>query len=46
MATEQEIPRLALPEYRYATGWYCMGWADELATGQVKKLHYFGQDLV
>jgi nitrite reductase/ring-hydroxylating ferredoxin subunit len=30
----------------YPNGWFRIAYADELATGQVKGLHYFGQDLV
>lgn len=37
---------LKLSTYRYATGWYCVAWADDIARGEVRKLHYFGQDLV
>ncbi len=32
--------------YRYPTGWFCIGWGDELAAGEVRTVHYFGQDLV
>lgn len=27
-------------------GWYCVGFADELAIGEVKAVRYFGEDLV
>jgi len=27
-------------------GWYCVGYGDELAAGQVQPLRYFGEDLV
>ena len=27
-------------------GWYCIGFSDELAAGEVKAVHYFGEDLV
>ena len=37
---------LSLPRYRYATGWYQVAWSDDIAPGDVKKLHYFGQELV
>ena len=30
----------------YPNGWFRVAYADELAVGQVKGLHYFGQDLV
>lgn len=28
------------------TGWFQVAWSDEIAAGQVKKMHYFGRDLV
>ncbi len=37
---------LAVSTYRYPTGWFCVGWSDELKAQDVKKLHYFGQELV
>ena len=27
-------------------GWFCIGYADELATGEVKTIHYFDRDMV
>lgn len=30
----------------HPTGWFMVDWADNLAVGQVKPLHYFGEDLV
>ncbi len=39
-------PGVGLAGYPYPTGWFCIGWSDEFETGQVKRLHYFGQDLV
>lgn len=30
----------------FARGWFVISFSDELAPGQVKPLHYFGQDLV
>ncbi len=42
----EEHPGVGLSGYRYPTGWSCIGWSDELEVGDVKKLHYFGQDLV
>ena len=27
-------------------GWFCIGYADELAKGQVKNVHYFDKDMV
>ena len=39
------------PNYRftfppYPVGWFCIGYSHELAPGDVKPLHYFGQHLV
>ncbi len=36
----------SLSGYRFPTGWQCVSFANELAVGEVKKLHYFDQDLV
>ena len=46
MSDEASDSGSGLSGYRYATGWHCVGWGDELEVGEVKKLHYFGQDLV
>jgi len=27
-------------------GWYCIGYSDELALGEVKNIHYFNRDMV
>ncbi len=43
---ETEVPPLKLPSYRYTTGWHCIGWDDDFPVGEVRSLHYFGQDLV
>lgn len=37
---------LALSTYRYPTGWFCIGWCDEIEPTEVRTLHYFGQNLV
>ena len=37
---------LAVSSYRYPTGWYVVSWSSDVPAGTVKKLHYFGQDLV
>lgn len=35
-----------LPRFNgYPSGWFVIGWSDELAVGQVLPLHYFGQEL-
>ncbi len=44
--SESVSPPIGLGGYRYPTGWSCVAWSDELEPGQVRKLHYFGQDLV
>jgi phenylpropionate dioxygenase-like ring-hydroxylating dioxygenase large terminal subunit len=41
-----EASSVGIPSYRHATGWYCVGWADELAVGEVRRLQYFGRELV
>lgn len=48
MAPERRAPAALspLPDYPYPTGWYCIAWADELAVGEVRCVHYFGQDIV
>ncbi|WP_116368435.1 Rieske 2Fe-2S domain-containing protein [Parahaliea mediterranea] len=28
------------------TGWYCVGYSDELAVGEVRNIHYFDRDMV
>ena len=28
------------------TGWFQVAWSDEIATGQVHRMHYFGQEMV
>jgi phenylpropionate dioxygenase-like ring-hydroxylating dioxygenase large terminal subunit len=37
---------LGLPSYRYPTGWFVVAFSHQIAPGEVKPLHYFGQDLV
>ncbi len=37
---------IALSSYRFPTGWFIVGFASDLAAGQVKRMHYFGQELV
>jgi phenylpropionate dioxygenase-like ring-hydroxylating dioxygenase large terminal subunit len=38
---QREFPFPAFPN-----GWFCVGYSDELAPGDVRKLRYFGRDLV
>ena len=37
---------ISLSTYRFPTGWFIVGFASELAPGQVKRAHYFGEELV
>jgi phenylpropionate dioxygenase-like ring-hydroxylating dioxygenase large terminal subunit len=37
-------PRFPLP--RYPTGWFQVGWQDDLGPGDVEPLEFFGKDLV
>src|SRR5262245_66326363 len=37
---------ISLSKYRFPTGWFIVGFASELAAGQVKRAHYFGEELV
>jgi nitrite reductase/ring-hydroxylating ferredoxin subunit len=46
--SEREFgPRgISLSTYRFPTGWFIVGFASELVRGQVKRAHYFGEELV
>lgn len=35
-----------LSSSRYPTGWFQIGWSDEVACGEIKLLKYFGEDLI
>ena len=37
---------ISLSTYRFPTGWFIVGFASELVPGQVKRAHYFGEELV
>ena len=37
---------ISLSKYRFPTGWFIVGFASELDNGQVKRAHYFGEELV
>lgn len=37
---------IALSTYRFPTGWFIVAFASDLAAGQVKRAHYFGEELV
>ena len=37
---------IALSTYRFPTGWFIVAFGSDLAAGQVKRVHYFGEELV
>ncbi|WP_297793357.1 Rieske 2Fe-2S domain-containing protein, partial [Mycobacterium sp.] len=37
---------IALSTYRFPTGWFIVAFGSDLAPGQVKRAHYFGEELV
>jgi phenylpropionate dioxygenase-like ring-hydroxylating dioxygenase large terminal subunit len=37
---------LGVPRSRYPTGWFIVGWSSDLPVGAVRRMHYFGQELV
>lgn len=37
---------LAVSAYRYPTGWYVVAWSSDVRPGDVRRLHYFGRELV
>src|ERR1700739_1724954 len=37
---------IALSPYRFPTGWFIVAFASDLQAGQVKRAHYFGEELV
>lgn len=37
---------VSLPGLRYPTGWFQIGWTDEVRPGDVKLVRYFGEDIV
>jgi phenylpropionate dioxygenase-like ring-hydroxylating dioxygenase large terminal subunit len=43
---EPVVSPLALPGSRYPTGWFQIGWSDDVVAGQVRRVHYFGRDIV
>jgi len=44
-AIPEGISPIAVPGNRYPTGWFQVAWSDDIGTGEVKALHYFGRDL-
>ncbi len=41
-----DISPLAVSTCRYPKGWFQVAWADEIAPGELKRLHYFGEELI
>ncbi|HZQ33115.1 MAG TPA: aromatic ring-hydroxylating dioxygenase subunit alpha, partial [Mycobacterium sp.] len=37
---------IGLSPYRFPTGWFVVGFASDFAVGEVKRAHYFGEELV
>ena len=37
---------ISLSLYRFPTGWFIVGFASDLAAGEVKRVHYFGEEMV
>ena len=37
---------ISLSPYRFPTGWFIVGFASDLAAGEVKRVHYFGEEMV
>jgi phenylpropionate dioxygenase-like ring-hydroxylating dioxygenase large terminal subunit len=37
---------ITLSPYRFPTGWFIVGFASDLRPGEVKRVHYFGEELV
>ncbi|ODQ90835.1 Rieske 2Fe-2S domain-containing protein [Mycolicibacterium flavescens] len=37
---------ITLSTYRFPTGWFIVGFDSDVAPGDVKRLHYFGEELV
>jgi phenylpropionate dioxygenase-like ring-hydroxylating dioxygenase large terminal subunit len=43
---EVAVSPLSFPGSRYPTGWFQIAWSDDVAPGEMKHLHYFGQGIV
>jgi len=41
LVPEENIATLPIP-----FGWFCIGFSDEIAIGEVRNVHYFGRDMV
>ena len=37
---------ISLSPYRFPTGWFIVGFASDLSPGEVKRVHYFGEEMV
>lgn len=37
---------ITVPGNRYPTGWFQVGWSDEIGPGETRLVHYFGRDIV
>jgi phenylpropionate dioxygenase-like ring-hydroxylating dioxygenase large terminal subunit len=46
LESEFGLKGIELSAYRYPTGWFPIGWSMDIGIGEVKPLHYFGQELV
>jgi 3-ketosteroid 9alpha-monooxygenase subunit A len=44
--TVTQPPAAGFPHRGQPTGWFQVAWSGEIATGDVRPIHYFGQDLV
>ncbi|HEX2562962.1 MAG TPA: Rieske 2Fe-2S domain-containing protein, partial [Acidimicrobiales bacterium] len=42
----QPASPLAVSSYRYPAGWFVVAWSSDVAPGDVRRLHYFGRELV
>jgi phenylpropionate dioxygenase-like ring-hydroxylating dioxygenase large terminal subunit len=45
-AAEAVVSPITVPGSRYPTGWFQVGWSDEVAVGELKLVRYFGRDIV
>ena len=45
-ATEAPASPVTVPGSRYPTGWFQVGWSDDVSAGALKLVHYFGRDIV
>ena len=45
-ALRAELTGLSLPPSRYPTGWFQVGWSDDVPPGEIKLVSYFGTQIV